>query len=67
MGRRAVRHALYDTNFWKSFIHARLAVAQGDKGCLSLYGNDPNRHQLYADHMTSEYRIRTVGRGRTVD
>jgi len=24
-GRREVRHVRYDTNFWKSFTHARLA------------------------------------------
>ena len=26
-GRRQVRHVALDTNFWKSFVHARLAVA----------------------------------------
>ena len=38
-GKRAVRHVLIDTNYWKSFVHARLAVAMGDRGCLSLFGN----------------------------
>ncbi|MBN2474673.1 MAG: phage terminase large subunit family protein, partial [Pirellulales bacterium] len=28
-GRRQVRHVVYDTNYWKSFIYARLAVAMG--------------------------------------
>lgn len=64
-GRRAVRHVVYDTNFWKSFIHARLAVAMGDPGCLSLHGRQP--HRLLAEHLTSEYRVKTEGRGRTVD
>jgi len=45
-GRRQVRHALIDTNHWKSFIHARLAVAMGDPGCLSLFGRKPADHQL---------------------
>jgi hypothetical protein len=66
-GRRAVRHALYDTNFWKSFIQTRLAVGMGDPGCLSLFGNKPDQHRLLADHLTSEYRVQTQGRGRTVD
>ncbi len=66
-GRRAVRHALYDTNFWKSFIQTRLAVGMGDPGCLSLFGNRPDQHRLLADHLTSEYRVQTQGRGRTVD
>jgi len=66
-GKRAIRHALFDANYWKSFIHARLAVAMGDKGCLSLYGRDPNMHLLLAEHLTSEYRVKTEGRGRKVD
>jgi hypothetical protein len=36
--KRAVRHVIFDSNFWKSFVHARLAVAIGDKGSLTLYG-----------------------------
>ena len=67
MGKRAVRHVSFDTNFWKSFVHARLAVAIGDKGSLSLYGDKPERHRLFAEHLTAEYRVRTEGRGRTVD
>lgn len=67
IGRHTVRHLLYDTNHWKSFIHARLAVPMGDPGCLSLFGHDPERHRLIAEHLTAEYRIRTEGRGRVVD
>jgi hypothetical protein len=66
-GKRAIRHVLYDTNYWKSFIHARLAVPMGDQGCLSLYGRDPVAHQLFAEHLTAEYRVKTEGRGRVVD
>jgi hypothetical protein len=32
----AARH--FDTNFWKSFVHARLARAMGGKGALTLFG-----------------------------
>jgi hypothetical protein len=66
-GKRAVRHVVFDTNFWKSFVHARLAVAMGDRGCLSLFGESGNQHRLLAEHLTSEYRVKTEGRGRTVD
>ena len=65
--KRAVRHVIYDSNFWKSFVHARLAVAIGDKGSLTLYGRIPGVHQLLAEHLTAEYRVKTSGRGRTVD
>ncbi len=66
-GKRAVRHVVYDTNYWKSFVHARLAVSMGDRGCLSLFGETPEPHRLLAEHLTSEYRVKTEGRGRTVD
>jgi hypothetical protein len=66
-GRRAVRHVVFDTNYWKSFVHARLAVPMGDPGCLSLFGRTPAMHRLLADHLLAEYRVRTEGRGRTVD
>jgi phage terminase large subunit GpA-like protein len=66
-GKRAIRHALFDANYWKSFIHGRFAVAMGDKACLSLFGNQPTIHQLLSEHLTAEYRVRTEGRGRKVD
>lgn len=66
-GKRAVRHVVYDTNFWKTFVHARLAVPMGDRGCLSLFGDSAEQHRLFAEHLTSEYRVKTEGRGRTVD
>lgn len=67
VGRRQVRYALIDTNYWKTFVHARLAVATGDHGCLSLYGHDEKTHRLLADHLTAEYRVKAVAQGRTVD
>ncbi|MDC0936123.1 phage terminase large subunit family protein [Pirellulales bacterium] len=66
-GKRAVRHVVYDTNYWKSFIYARLAVVMGDRGYLSLFGDKPESHRLFAEHLTAEYRVKTEGRGRTVD
>ncbi len=66
-GRRQVRHTLIDTNYWKSFVQARLAVAMGDPGGLALFGRRPEDHQLLAEHLTSEYRVRTEARGRVVD
>ncbi len=56
-----------DTNYWKSFVHARLAVQIADSGCLSLFGRQPAEHQLLAEHITAEYRVQTEARGRVVD
>lgn len=64
--KRAIRHVLIDTNFWKSFIHTRLAVPMGGRGCLSLFGDRPNDHRLFAEHVTVETRIRE-GEQRKVD
>lgn len=66
-GKRAIRHVVFDTNFWKSFVHSRLAVPKGDSGTLTLFGKSPLQHQMFAEHLTAEYRIKTEGRGRTVD
>lgn len=66
-GRRQVRYVLIDTNYWKSFVQARLAVAIGDPGCLTLFGRNPREHQLMAEHLTAEYRVKTQARGREVD
>ena len=66
-GKRAVRHVVYDTNFWKSFVATRLLTATGDRGAITLWGRNPADHLLFAEHLTAEYRVKTEGRGRKVD
>ncbi len=66
-GKRAIRHVVYDTNWWKSFINARLRVSMGDRGCLSLFGTQAETHRMLAEHLTSEYFVKTEARGRIVD
>ena len=66
-GKRSVRHVIYDTNYWKSFIATRLLVSLGDRGCLSLWGRSCEQHMLFAEHLTAEYRVKTEGRGRRVE
>jgi hypothetical protein len=66
-GKRAIRHVVYDTNWWKSFVNARLWVSMGDRGALSIFGTNPETHRMLAEHLTSEYFIKTQARGRTVD
>ena len=62
-----VRHVIFDTNYWKSFVAGRLLTALGDRGCVSLWGRETERHMLFAEHITAEYRVKTEGRGRKVD
>ncbi|HNX25943.1 MAG TPA: phage terminase large subunit family protein [Phycisphaerae bacterium] len=66
-GKRKIRHLLVDINYWKSFVHTRLGVAMGDRGCLSLFGRSAEKHRLIADHLTGEFKTRTLARGQTVD
>lgn len=62
-----MRHVDIDTNFWKSFMQSRFLTGLANAGSLSFYGRDPHEHRLIAEHLTAEYRVRTQGRGRTVD
>ena len=66
-GKRAIRYIIYDTNFWKTFVNSRLALDKTEKGSLSLFGNSPFTHELFSEHLTAEFRVKTTGRGRTVD
>ena len=43
-----------DTNYYKTFTHARLATAAGDPGALTLFGK-PSDHRLLAAHILAEY------------
>lgn len=64
--RRSLRRVLIDTNYWKSFILARLKAGQGDVGRLTIDGN-PSEHVLLASHLASEYCVPTQARGIRVD
>jgi hypothetical protein len=37
----------------------------GDPGCLSLFAGVD--HRLVSEHLTSEYRVKTQGRGRELE
>ncbi len=60
-------HVAFDANYWKSFVHARLAVAPGDPGALTLFGKGQSEHALFAEHVAgSETWTLTHGHGRDV-
>jgi phage terminase large subunit GpA-like protein len=62
-----VPHCIIDTNWWKTFVHNRLAVAEGEPTELRLFGDRAVYHQMLADHLRSEQRIIVEARGRKVD
>lgn len=65
--KRIIRNVEMDVNYWKSFVHARLAVPYGDPGSLTLFGQKPEAHRMLADHLTAEKRTPRTEKGRTVD
>lgn len=67
--KRQLRCVTIDTNWWKSFVHARLSTPLGDRGSLTLYQSQPYLHQTLAEHLRAEFRTRTQNKtsGREVD
>ena len=64
-----IRHILYDTNYWKSFLHSRLATDAGSVGSVNLYQAQPYDHITIARHLKAELpkRVKAVNGGREVD
>lgn len=65
-GRHGSRYAIYDSNHYKTFAHARLAQTDGDAGAVTLWKAPPTQHRMFADHLHGEYPVRTTGYGREV-
>lgn len=64
--RSGLRRVLIDTNYWKSFIYARLTTPPGDPGRLSINGT-ARENALFLDHLTAEKRTPVEANGRRVD
>lgn len=62
-----VRFVLFDTNYWKSFIAARLRSGMGAFGALTVFGDSPDIHRMLGDHLTAEYATWVASRGREMD
>ena len=60
-------HVLVDVNHWKTFVHAGLATAAGERGCISIFGRDAAEHELFAEHVAhSETWVESTALGRVV-
>lgn len=68
-GKRAVRHLLIDTHFWKSFLVQRFRVAIGDPSAMTVFGRSRQDadHDMLADHLCAERSTRVEANGRTID
>jgi phage terminase large subunit GpA-like protein len=56
----------YDTNFWKTFLAARIAAPLGNRASLSVYGDRQEQHRMLADHLAAEEPILNEAKGRQV-
>lgn len=65
-GTNRVRSVLFDTFTWKTFLAERLKAPPGAAGSLGLFGAAKHEHEMFADHLASEYAVATTGHGRTV-
>jgi hypothetical protein len=63
------RHCVVDTNQAKSFTNARLNVAMGDDGAISLFAPAMvTEHRMIAEHWRAEVpRTQSVAGGRSVE
>ena len=68
-GRRAMPMTHVDSNYWKSFTIQRFLTGVGGAGAIELFGkpNDPGRHRMFAEQMSSEKGIVVTANGRTVE
>ena len=51
---RKYRSILSDTNFWKTRVHEKLALLPTEKGSLTFWGSDNERHRMIAEHCSAE-------------
>lgn len=65
-GLKKEQHVLFDTNWWKSFLFARLMTAKGDSGAVTLFGTQPEIHELLCDSLKAEHRTKVTAKGRTI-
>lgn len=64
---RQIRHCVWDTNHWKTFVAGRLLLPVSAPGALTIFGDQSDDHRMLADHLSAEFRVATTARGRTVD
>jgi phage terminase large subunit GpA-like protein len=51
---RTYRTITMDVNYWKCRLHESFSVGLGARSNLTLYGFNPDEHQMLADHCNSE-------------
>jgi Terminase large subunit gpA, endonuclease domain len=60
-------YASFDANFWKSFVVNGLLAPPGVPASIYLFGDKIYQHRMLVQHLLSEYRVSTAGRGRKLE
>lgn len=63
-GTRVPRHVIFDANLVKTMAAQRLQQPVGEAGAWTLYQAPTIIHRMIADHLSAEYPVQTMGRGR---
>lgn len=50
-----VRECHFDPNHWKSFVNTAFSLPQYSPGSISVYGEIPDEHLMFSQHLTSHY------------
>lgn len=66
VGRRHCRHVLFDANWWKTTVAARLRTSYGDPGAMYVSGGDAKQHRMLIDHLMSERAEQMQGPTRSI-
>jgi phage terminase large subunit GpA-like protein len=58
------RHVLFDTNWWKTFLAARIKLPIGDPQGITIH---TGQHEMLAEQLSSETPVRVESKTRVVD
>ena len=54
----------HDSNYWKSSVHDALGMEVGERGGLSLWGRNGDRHRMFSEHLNAETVTSVTGKHR---
>jgi hypothetical protein len=62
-GGRAIRQVSTNSDYWKSFVHARFRVPMGECGAATLFQARPQEHNHFARQIVAEVEEQTYKAG----
>ncbi len=62
-----VKYVLFDANYWKSFLSARVKTDAGMPGSLHFYKASPKHHNNLFENFLSEYPVPVESKERAVE